>query len=427
MTKILIADDERSIRRTLKEILEFEKFTVEEASDGLECLSKIKQAEYDVVLLDIKMPNLDGLEALERIQQIAPDLPVIMISGHANIDTAVDAVKKGAFDFISKPPDLNRMLITIRNAMDKSCLISEKKVLQHKISKSRIQQIVGASSSISKVKDTIDRVGPTEARVLVTGENGTGKELVARWIHEKSNRKDGPIIEVNCAAIPSELIESELFGHEKGSFTSAIKQRLGKFELAHGGTLFLDEVGDMSLSAQAKVLRALQENRITRVGGDKEIKVDVRVIAATNKDLRKEIEAGRFREDLYHRLAVIIIDVPALNQREDDIPALVDHFNQIICQDYGISVKQFTEKSLKTLQKIRWTGNIRELRNVVERLIILSPGKVTEKEVLAYVQNTGSSQGNKYKEIFDRFQDVHELKEYMEREYDLYKSEAALV
>lgn len=426
MAKILIADDERAIRRTLKEILEFEKFIVDEAGDGLECLSKIKQTDYDVVLLDIKMPNLDGLETLEKIQTLNPDLPVIMISGHANIDTAVEAVKKGAFDFISKPPDLNRMLITIRNAMDKSTLIVEKKVLQHKISKSRVQNIVGESLAIAKVKDTIERVGPTEARVLITGENGTGKELVARWIHEKSTRKDGPIIEVNCAAIPSELIESELFGHEKGSFTSAIKQRLGKFELAHGGTLFLDEIGDMSLSAQAKVLRALQENRITRVGGDKEIKVDVRVVAATNKDMRKEIEAGRFREDLYHRLAVIIIEVPSLNDREDDIPELVDHFNDQICQEYGITAKSFTDKAIKAMQKVRWSGNIRELRNVVERLIILSPGKITDKEVCSYVMPTALHH-NKYKDIFERFDDVEKLKSFISKEYEIYKQEAELV
>ncbi len=423
MAKILIADDERSIRRTLKEILEFEKFIVDEAGDGLECLSKIKQSEYDVVLLDIKMPNLDGLETLERIQMLNPDLPVIMISGHANIDTAVDAVKKGAFDFISKPPDLNRMLITIRNAMDKSCLITEKKVLQHRITKSKVQEIVGESASIAKVKDTIERVGPTEARVLITGENGTGKELVARWIHEKSIRKDGPIIEVNCAAIPSELIESELFGHEKGSFTSAIKQRLGKFELAHGGTLFLDEIGDMSLSAQAKVLRALQENRITRVGGDKEIKVDVRIVAATNKDMRTEIEAGRFREDLYHRLAVIIIEVPSLNNREEDIPTLVDHFNQMICLEYGVPSKSFSEKAIKALQKVHWSGNIRELRNVVERLIILSSGKITDKEVYAYVLPT-ILHGSRYKDIFAKFEDLKDLRVFIEKEYEQYKAEA---
>ncbi len=422
MAKILIADDERSIRRTLREILEFEKFTVEEASDGLECLGKIKQQEFDVVLLDIKMPNLDGLETLEKIQQLNPDLPVVMISGHANIDTAVDAVKKGAFDFISKPPDLNRMLITIRNAMDKTCLISEKKVLQHKISKSKIQEIVGDSPAIAKVKETIERVGPTEARVLITGENGTGKELVARWIHEYSGRKQGPIVEVNCAAIPSELIESELFGHEKGSFTSAIKQRLGKFELAHGGTLFLDEIGDMSLSAQAKVLRALQENRITRVGGDREIKVDVRVVAATNKDMRREIEAGRFREDLYHRLAVIIIEVPSLNQRGEDIPILVEHFNQLICQEYGIPEKAFTDKAIKALQKVQWSGNIRELRNVVERLIILSAGRITDKEVFSYVVPT-ALHGSRYREIFDRFQDVRDLRVFIEKEFEQYKAE----
>lgn len=422
MAKILIADDERSIRRTLREILEFEKFIVEEASDGLECLSKIKQQEFDVVLLDIKMPNLDGLETLEKIQQLNPDLPVVMISGHANIDTAVDAVKKGAFDFISKPPDLNRMLITIRNAMDKTCLISEKKVLQHKISKSKIQEIVGDSPAIAKVKETIERVGPTEARVLITGENGTGKELVARWIHEYSGRKQGPIIEVNCAAIPSELIESELFGHEKGSFTSAIKQRLGKFELAHGGTLFLDEIGDMSLSAQAKVLRALQESRITRVGGDREIKVDVRVVAATNKDMRREIEAGRFREDLYHRLAVIIIEVPSLNQRSEDVPILVEHFNQLICQEYGIPEKGFTDKAIKALQKVQWSGNIRELRNVVERLIILSTGRITDKEVYSYVVPT-ALHGSRYREIFDRFQDVHDLRVFIEKEFEQYKAE----
>lgn len=422
MAKILIADDERSIRRTLKEILEFEKFTVDEAGDGLECLTKIKQSEYDVVLLDIKMPNLDGLETLERIQQSNPDLPVIMISGHANIDTAVDAVKKGAFDFISKPPDLNRMLITIRNAMDKSCLITEKKVLQYRITKSRVQEIVGESPAIAKVKDTIERVGPTEARVLITGENGTGKELVARWIHEKSIRKEGPMIEVNCAAIPSELIESELFGHEKGSFTSAIKQRLGKFELAHGGTLFLDEIGDMSLSAQAKVLRALQENRITRVGGDKEIKVDVRIVAATNKDMRREIEAGRFREDLYHRLAVIIIEVPSLNNREEDIPVLVEHFNQLICQEYGVPSKSFSDKAIKALQKVHWSGNIRELRNVVERLIILSSGRITDKEVYAYVMPT-ILHGSRYKDIFDKFEDVRDLRVFIEKEYEQYKAE----
>ena len=335
MAKILIVDDEKSIRYTLKDILEFEKYQVDEAKDGMECIVKVQKNDYDVIILDIKMPKMDGMEALERIQILKPDIPVVMISGHANIDTAVEAVKKGAFDFISKPPDLNRLLITIRNAMDKSSLITETKVLKRKVSKAKVQEIIGESDNIQKIKGTIDRVAPTDARVLVTGPNGTGKELVARWIHEKSPRSDKPIIEVNCAAIPAELIESELFGHEKGAFTSAVKQRIGKFEQANGGTLFLDEIGDMSLSAQAKVLRALQENKITRVGGDKEIKVDVRVIAATNKDLRAEINGKRFREDLYHRLAVIIIQVPALNERRADIPMLVDHFITQICNEYG--------------------------------------------------------------------------------------------
>ncbi|MBL7830692.1 MAG: sigma-54-dependent Fis family transcriptional regulator, partial [Saprospiraceae bacterium] len=325
MAKILIVDDEQSIRRTLKEILEFEKYIVDEAADGFDCLVKLKQEKYDVIILDIKMPKLDGMDALDRIKELAQDIPVIMISGHATIDTAVETVKKGAFDFISKPPDLNRLLITIRNALDKSSLMYETKTLRRRVQKSSVQEIIGESKAIYKIKNTIERIAPTDARVLVTGPNGTGKELVARWIHEKSQRNDSPIIEVNCAAIPSELIESELFGHEKGSFTSAIKLRVGKFELANGGTLFLDEVGDMSLSAQAKVLRALQENQITRVGGDKSIHVDVRVIAATNKDLREEIAKGRFREDLYHRLAVIIVDVPALTDRLEDIPLLVEH------------------------------------------------------------------------------------------------------
>jgi len=381
MAKILIVDDEKSIRRTLKDILEFEKYSVEEASDGLECLVKLKRDKYDVVIMDIKMPKMDGMEALDRIQLLVPDTPVIMISGHASIDTAVDAVKKGAFDFISKPPDLNRLLITVRNAMDKSSLITETKVLKRKVSKSKVQEIIGESKEITRIKDTIKRVAPTEARVLVTGGNGTGKELVARWIHEQSHRQGAPIIEVNCAAIPSELIESELFGHEKGSFTSAHKQRIGMFEQANGGTIFLDEIGDMSLSAQAKVLRALQENKITRVGGDKEISVDVRVIAATNKDLRQMISDGRFREDLYHRLAVILIKVPALNDRREDIPLLVDYFAKKIAGEQGSPVKAFSEKAVKQLQQYDWTGNIRELRNVIERLIILGGKEVSEEDV----------------------------------------------
>ncbi|HHS95597.1 MAG TPA: sigma-54-dependent Fis family transcriptional regulator, partial [Phaeodactylibacter sp.] len=382
MAKILIVDDEASIRKTLREILEFEKYEVFEATDGLDAMVNLKKHKFDVVIMDIKMPKMDGMEALERVQTLAPETPVIMISGHANIDTAVDAVKKGAFDFISKPPDLNRMLITVRNAMDKSSLITETKVLKRKVNQSKVQKIIGSSDAISKIKQTIDRVAPTDARVLITGSNGTGKELVARWLHEKSPRAKYPIIEVNCAAIPSELIESELFGHEKGSFTSAHKQRIGKFEQANGGTIFLDEIGDMSLNAQAKVLRALQENKITRVGGEKEIRVDVRVIAATNKDLREQIKKNLFREDLYHRFAVIIIDVPPLNDRREDIPELVDHFNKMVCTEYGVPPKKIAKDAMLALKKVNWSGNIRELRNVIERLIILSGDQITEEDVL---------------------------------------------
>lgn len=385
MAKILVVDDEMSIRRTLREILEFEKYKVDEAVDGYECLARIKQKRYDVIIIDIKMPNMDGLEALERIQVLSPETPVLVISGHANIDTAVEAVKKGAFDFIAKPPDLNRLLITIRNALDKTDLMTETRVLKRKVQQSKVQHIIGNSDAIQKIKETIELVGPTEARVLITGSNGTGKELVARWIHEKSERSGSSIIEVNCAAIPSELIESELFGHEKGSFTSAHKQRIGKFEQANRGTIFLDEIGDMSLAAQAKVLRALQENKITRVGGDKEIAVDVRVIAATNKDLKKEIEEGRFREDLYHRLAVIIVHVPPLRTRSDDIPDLVNHFIKQISEEYGKPPKPITSAALERLQALPWTGNIRELRNVVERLIILSGKEITSLEVERFV------------------------------------------
>jgi len=421
VAKVLIVDDEKSIRKTLRDILEFEDYTVDEAVDGLECVVKIKQNTYDVIILDIKMPKMDGMDALERIQDLAAETPVVMISGHATIDTAVDAVKKGAFDFISKPPDLNRLLITIRNAIDKSSLITERKVLQKRILRHHAQPIVGQSKIIEQIKATIERVAPTEARVLVTGANGTGKELVARWIHEKSQRNDKSLIEVNCAAIPSELIESELFGHEKGSFTSAVKQRIGKFEQANGGTIFLDEVGDMSLSAQAKVLRALQESKITRVGGEKEISVNVRVIAATNKDLLKEIATGRFREDLYHRLAVIIIDVPPLKDRPEDIPELVDHFNSEICQDYGIQKKAFHARALKKLQALDWTGNIRELRNVVERLIILSGETVTEKDIDQYVAPTSPLQGQ-FRNIFKEFRSVDEVHQYIDKEYQTFKS-----
>ncbi len=420
MPKILVVDDDKGIRRTLRDILEMEKYEVQEAVDGLDCMVKIKQGKYDVVILDVKMPKMDGMEVMDKIQTSRPDLPVVMISGHGNIDTAVESVKKGAFDYIQKPPDLNRLLITIRNAMDKSSLITEKKVLQRKISKKKTIDIVGESEAIGQITKTIDLVAPTDARVLIHGENGTGKELVARWIHEKSGRNDKPLIEVNCAAIPSELIESELFGHEKGSFTSAHKSRAGKFELAHEGTLFLDEIGDMSLSAQAKVLRALQENRITRVGGDKEISVNVRVIAATNKDLRTEIAKGNFREDLYHRLAVIIINVPSLRERKTDIPLLVNHFAKIICKEYGIGVKAFTDKAVKELQKSNWSGNIRELRNVIERLIILSGKEVTDKDVKDYV--TGSSQqSNQLEKMFMKFDNLEQVQLYVKDQYEQYK------
>jgi len=383
MADILIIDDEKAIRKTLTEILSFEGYKLDEAADGEEGLKKFKDKSYDVVLCDIKMPKIDGIEFLQKAGESNADIPVIMISGHGNIETAVDAVKKGAFDYISKPPDLNRMLITIRNAMDRSSLVTETKVLKRKVN--RVQEMIGESGPIKKIKETIDKVGPTEARVLITGENGVGKELVARWLHEKSNRADGPLVEVNCAAIPSELIESELFGHEKGSFTSAIKQRIGKFEQANGGTLFLDEIGDMSLSAQAKVLRALQEGKITRVGADKDITVDVRVIAATNKDLMKEVEAKSFRLDLYHRLSVILIHVPSLNERKDDIPLLVEKFLEDICDDYGIAKKNISDDAIKALQDHNWTGNIRELRNVVERLVILSGKNITKEDIKNHV------------------------------------------
>jgi len=416
--KILVVDDEQSIRRTLREILEFEKYKVEEAADGLECLTKLKVSKYDVVICDIKMPKMDGMDALERIQIISPDTPVVMISGHANIDVAVDAVKKGAFDFISKPPDLNRMLITIRNAMDKSTLIQDTRALSKKVNKHKTPEIIGQSESIVKIKQTIDVVAPIDARVMITGENGTGKELVARWIHEKSSRNKSPIVEVNCAAIPSELIESELFGHEKGSFTSAHKQRIGKFEQANGGTLFLDEIGDMSLSAQAKVLRALQENRITRVGGDKEIRVDVRVVAATNKDLRLEIAENRFREDLYHRLAVIPIHVPSLSQRASDIPLLVNHFITQICGDYGSKAKTVHPDALKALQALPWTGNIRELRNVVERLIILSGDEIVVEDIDTFVVPSQGKGSQRMHDVFDQFSDLKEL----QKEFSNYKS-----
>jgi two-component system nitrogen regulation response regulator NtrX len=383
MSNILIIDDERAIRKTLSEILTYEGFKVEEAADGEEGLKLFYEKNYDVVLCDIKMPKLDGIEFLVRVTERNPDVPVIMISGHGTIETAVDAVKKGAYDYVAKPPDLNRLLITIRNALDKNKLSKETKVLKRKVN--RVQEMIGESEAIKRIKDTIEKVAPTDARILITGDNGVGKELVAKWIHEKSNRSEGPLVEVNCAAIPGELIESELFGHEKGSFTSAVKQRIGKFEQANGGTLFLDEIGDMSLNAQAKVLRALQEAKITRVGADKEIAVDVRVIAATNKDLLKETELKTFRLDLYHRLSVILIHVPSLNERLDDIPFLVDKFLEDIAEDYGQAKKVIDKKALDALQNHNWTGNIRELHNVVERLVILSGKTITFDDINSYV------------------------------------------
>jgi two-component system nitrogen regulation response regulator NtrX len=384
MPKVLIIDDERSIRNAIREILEYEKFEVDEAEDGLSGVVKVKSGKFDVILCDIKMPKMDGGEVLDRILLLAPDTPVVMISGHGDIETAVDLLKKGAYDYIPKPLDLNRLLVSVRNALDRTEIVAETKKLRKKVSKS--YEMIGESEGITKVKDMIEKVAPTDARVLITGPNGTGKELVARALHEKSGRSDGPLVEVNCAAIPSELIESELFGHEKGAFTSAIKQKKGNFETATGGTLFLDEIGDMSLSAQAKVLRALQENKITRVGGEKEIQVDVRVVAATNKDLKKEIEAGNFREDLYHRLGVILIQVPALNDRRDDIPLLVDHFLGMICDEQGVAKKGIDADALSELKDYNWSGNIRELRNVVERLVILSGKNITRKDVEMFVK-----------------------------------------
>ncbi|MDF2449618.1 MAG: Fis family transcriptional regulator [Bacteroidota bacterium] len=379
MPKILIIDDEKAIRRTIREILEFEKYVVDEAEDGQQGLDMALKGNYDVILSDIKMPKVDGTELLSKLIAQGTESSLIMMSGHGNIETAVDAVKKGAFDYLAKPIDLNRLLVTIRNAMDKSSLVTETKILKKKIGKS--YEMIGESKALNSIREMIEKVAPTDARVLITGSNGSGKELVAREIHNKSSRAGAPLIEVNCAAIPSELIESELFGHEKGAFTSAVATRKGKFELAEGGTIFLDEIGDMSLSAQAKVLRALQENKIMRVGGDKEIKVDVRIIAATNKDLKKEIEKGEFREDLFHRLSVIPIQVPSLNDRKEDMPLLAEHFIGLICADYGMPLKTITKDAIKALQQKDWTGNIREFRNVIERLIILCGKEITDKDV----------------------------------------------
>ncbi|PBQ33409.1 response regulator [Sphingobacteriaceae bacterium] len=382
MAKILVIDDEKAIRRSIREILEFEKHTVDEAEDGQTALSLALKNNYDIVLSDIKMPKLDGTELLEKLIESNVSSSIIMMSGHGTIETAVDAVKKGAYDYLAKPIDLNRLLVSIRNAMEKSELVSETKVLKKKITKS--VDMIGNSKAIQDIKDVIEKVAPTDAKVLITGSNGSGKELVAKWIHEKSNRAAGPLVEVNCAAIPSELIESELFGHEKGSFTSAVAQRKGKFELAEGGTLFLDEIGDMSLSAQAKVLRALQENKITRVGGDKEIKVNVRVVAATNKDLEKEIEKETFRRDLFHRLAVIPIHVPSLDERKEDIPVLADYFLNLICEEMGTARKPISQDAIAALQERKWQGNIREFRNVIERLIILGGKEISLQDVTQF-------------------------------------------
>lgn len=381
MAKILIIDDERAIRRALREILEFEGFEIDEAENGKEGVDKAKSGLYEIIFCDIKMPLMDGMEVLDELIKTKVETPLIMISGHGNIDTAVQAIKKGAFDFIEKPLDLNRILVTIRNARDKNSLVEETNQLKTTVKRFKGTSIIGETDGIIHIKEMIEKVAPSDARVLITGENGTGKELVARSLHDNSNRRKMPFIEVNCAAIPSELIESELFGHEKGAFTSAIKDKKGKFELATGGTLFLDEIGDMSASAQAKVLRALQENVIQRVGGERDVKVDCRVLAATNKDLRKEIAEGRFREDLYHRLAVILIHVPSLNERRDDIPVLAEHFLTMVCAEHGVARKSFTDDALLALQKTDWSGNIRELRNIVERLVILCGEKITGSDV----------------------------------------------
>ncbi|MCZ6704872.1 MAG: sigma-54 dependent transcriptional regulator [Bacteroidetes bacterium] len=415
---ILVVDDEASIRRTLREILEYEDFNVDEAEDGEAAVEKMKSSQYDVVLLDVKMPKLDGMEVLQVVSDQQWDIPIVMISGHGTIETAVEATKLGAFDFVEKPPDLNRLLLTIRNALDRGQLEAENRRMRQTIAQRHdegITEILGESKAISRVKETIDRVAPTEARVLITGEAGTGKELVAKWIHKLSKRSNGPVVEVNCAAIPSELIESELFGHEKGSFTGATKQRIGKFEQAHDGTLFLDEIGDMSLSAQAKVLRALQENRITRVGGERPISVDVRVIAATNKNLRDQIELNLFREDLYHRLSVILIHVPPLRERREDIPIITSDIAGRIARRNGLEQKPFTADALNGLRRFEWRGNVRELHNVVERLTILSQGdQVTAKDVDLYV-NPGGSKSNPVLNLLDQYDQFSEFRDMAEK------------
>ena len=417
-TTILVVDDEDSIRRTLREILEYEKYEVEEAVDGEDALAKMRAFAYDLVLLDVKMPKMDGMEVLQTISNEMPEIPVVMISGHAAIDTAVEATKLGAYDFVEKPPELNRLLVTLRNALDRGQLATENRRMRQTIvehHEGELSPILGKSSGISKIKDTISRVAPTEARVLITGEPGTGKELVAKWIHHQSLRNEGPMVEVNCAAIPGELIESELFGHEKGSFTGATKQRIGKFEQANGGTLFLDEIGDMSLSAQAKVLRALQENKINRVGGDKSIPVDVRVVAATNKNLLTQIEENEFREDLYHRLSVILVHVPPLRQRRDDIPAIAQTFLARFVQRTGLDEKTFDDSALERLQQLEWRGNVRELHNVVERLSILSEGAaIGSEDVDRYVQ-PGGVQGNAMSGLLARFEQFSDFRDEAEK------------
>ena len=411
MPEILVVDDEAAIRETLKDILEYENFGVTLAEDGMKALQLLQKKEFDAVLCDVKMPGIDGMELLDRAMALNPDVPFIMISGHGTVDMAIESTKKGAYDFITKPPDLNRLLITLRNAVDRNNLVAETKVLKRKVSKTF--DIIGDTPAIQKIKETIEKVAPTEARVLITGENGTGKELVARWIHEKSPRAGMPLVEVNCASIPTELIESELFGHEKGSFTSAIKQRIGKFEQAHGGTLFLDEIGDMSMAAQAKVLRAIQEGKISRVGGDKEIKVDVRIVAATNKDLHAEIEKGNFRMDLYHRLSVILIHVPTLNERADDVPMIADSFLEDACSDNGIPPKKFTADGYEALKEVNWTGNIRELRNVVERLVILCGDEITGEDV--YIYSNPAQRGSDPFGVVDRFSTLQEFRDWAEK------------
>jgi len=415
---ILVVDDEPSIRRTLREILEYEDFAVDEAVDGKIALEKIRTQRYDLILLDVKMPRVDGMEVLQAVAAELPDLPVVMISGHGNIETALEATRLGAFDFIEKPPDLNRLLVTIRNALNRGQLESENRRMRQTIVEkhgSELSPMLGDSPAISRIKSTIDRVAPTEARVLITGEAGTGKELVAKWVHQLSGRKDGPMVEVNCAAIPSELIESELFGHEKGAFTGATKQRIGKFEQAHGGTLFLDEIGDMSLSAQAKVLRALQENKITRVGGDRAIPVDVRVIAATNKNLLGQIDVHAFREDLYHRLSVILIHVPPLRERREDIPMITEHFAESLGKRNGLPEKSFAPDALERLKHFEWRGNVRELHNVVERLLILSESEsVKVRDVDRFVLPGGAA-GNSLESVIGQYEQFSEFRDHAEK------------